>query len=120
MANAQAMALSAAVRVLRGITRVVAAKYTQEGADAVNQVRTGPYSVTIRVGRPGGEWGWLPIQAFMLEENWRHPFFGNRKRWYNENIRHGEKVGLITGEVVDACQPAVDTFADVYVAEKFK
>lgn len=121
MADAASTALNAAARVFKGITRVVVAQRTRESAAAVNTFRYGPQQVGIRIGRPGGEWGWIPIQAFMLDNDWRHPFFGNRKKWYSENVHNEPKMGMLTDASVAAgADPAVTTFADTYVAEKFK
>lgn len=110
----------AASRVVASVMRMIAARYTSRGAAAVS-ADAGDSEAIIRSGEPGGEWGWEPINVWELDNNGRHPFFGDEKIWYSENDKkHGGQTGLITGNTVDdAADPATDAFADAYLDEYF-
>ena len=120
MTDANTLALRAAARVMATYLRAAAGRYTRAGAAAVNVVTTVPGEASVRAGFPGGPYGWAPIQAWMLDDNGRHEAWGSDKRWYNENRKRGNAVGIITGPAADAgATPAASAWADVYVAEKF-
>lgn len=114
--------LMAAGRSLASTMRQVAARYTARGAAAVNVLPAAKWDVVfVRAGRPGGEWGWDPINAWELDNNGRHPLYGDREHWYAENDKkHGGAVGLITQTTVDAgAEQAADDFGDAYVYRMF-
>lgn len=120
MADANTLALAAAARVMAGFLRAAAARYTREGAAAVHVEYGGTNLMLVRAGSPAGRYGWVPIQAWMLDDNGRHEAWGSDKRWYNENEKRGNAVGIITTPAVEAgTDPATAAFADVYVAETY-
>jgi hypothetical protein len=109
MGNAEHEGLKAAAEVFARVMRVVAAVRTDETAAAVNVAWEGE-GVLIRGGRPGGAWGWEPIQALMFDNNKRHPLFGNKGHWYHQGYYP------ITEEtVVLGIDEAVSAFADAAI-----
>lgn len=118
--NATRAGVLAASRVVASVMRTVAAKYTARGAAAVS-ADAGDDMAIIRSGEPGGEWGWTPINVWELDNNGRHPFYGDRAEWYSENNKkHGGRDGLITEQTVETgADDATEAFADAYVDEFF-
>jgi hypothetical protein len=53
----------------------------------------------------------------MFDDNKRHPLFGDRDYWYNQNEHHGNEVGLLTQGTIDAgaAQAAADAYAEAFV-----
>jgi hypothetical protein len=100
--------LRAAADVLARVMRVVAQPKTNETAGAVNVVSDGE-DVRVRGGRPG-RWGWTPIQASMLDNNRRHPLFGNRAHWYHEGY-----YGITEMTVLYGADDAAEAYADAAV-----
>lgn len=83
MPTARDEGLLAAADALARIMRVVALPKTWRTAAAVNTALEGEEAV-VRAGREAGAYGWEPIQALMLDDNKRHPLFGNKRYWYHE------------------------------------
>lgn len=81
--DAEREGLKAAADRFAAVMRKVAAIRTRRTAEAVNIQMEGDDAL-IQAGRPGGAWGWEPIQAFMFDNNWRHPLYGNKKQWYHQ------------------------------------
>lgn len=75
--------LNAAARVLANAMQMIARVKTRTTADAVN-ISYEDDEIAVRAGRPGGAYGWEPVQAFMFDENARHPLFGNKRHWYHQ------------------------------------
>lgn len=109
MPDARRAGLRAAAEVIARFMRRVAAVKSDETALAVNIVFEGQ-EVAIRAGRPGGAYGWKPIQALMLDDNRRHPLFGNTGHWYYEGYYP------ITEETVQlSADYAAAAYADVAI-----
>lgn len=83
VSEAEREGLKAAADRFAAVMRKVASIRTRRTADAVNISMEGEDAV-IQAGHPGGPWGWEPIQAFMFDNNWRHPLYGNKKQWYHQ------------------------------------
>jgi|SRR5215469_4465731 len=82
-------ALRAAAQVFgRTMMRMaVSVMRSDETATAVNIRPIAPDVIDVNAGRPGGEWGWTPIEAWMFETGSKHPLFGDRKHWYAQPYR---------------------------------
>lgn len=100
--------LKAAGDILARVMRIVAQPKTNETAGAVNVIDAGE-GILVRAGRPG-RWGWYPIQASMLDNNRRHPLFGNKAHWYNEGY-----YGITEMTVEFGATDATEAFAEVAV-----
>lgn len=83
MADAKREGLKAAAARFAAVMRKVAGVKTRLTAEAVHVAWEGDVAL-VRAGKPEGVYGWEPIQAFMFDNNWRHPLFGNRKKWYHQ------------------------------------
>lgn len=83
MGDSRQEGLRAASEVLARVMRRVAAVKTRRTADAVHVTTEGPESI-VQAGRPGGAYGWEPIQGLMFDDNKRHPLFGNKRHWYHQ------------------------------------
>lgn len=96
--------LEAAGRSLAKTMKKVAGVRTRTGANAVNFHIEGD-RVIVRAGKPGGQWGWDPVVPSMFDNNRRHPFFGDKKKWYNQGY-YG--ITEITEE--EGAEPAAEAF----------
>lgn len=97
--------LKAAAQSLARTMKKVAVVRTRRTADAVNVKAEGD-AFLIRGGKPGGGWGWDPITALMFDDDKRHPFFGNRRRWYNQGY-----YGITENTVTSGIDEAADEYA---------
>ena len=113
MADARREGLRAAADVLARVMQIVAMPKTRETAGAINTITVGGLTVggdiLVRAGRPG-RWGWTPIQASMLDNNRRHPLFGNRAHWYSEGY-----YGITEMTVEFGADDAAEAYADAAV-----
>lgn len=98
--------LRAAADRLAAAMKQVAAVKTNETANAVNVIWPAN-AVEIRAGKPGGPYGWEPIQALMFEADLRHPLFGDKKYWFHQGYYPITRLTLKYG-----LDSAVDDFAD--------
>ena len=108
MADARREGLRAAADVLARIMQIVAMPKTHLTAAAVNIASEGE-DLLVRAGRPG-RWGWTPIQASMLDDNRRHPLFGNKGHWYHEGY-----YGITEKTVALGADEAAEAYADAAV-----
>jgi|SRR5579859_170715 len=106
--------LRAAANVLARVMRRVARVKTGETADAVNVAMDGEDAL-VRGGRPGGPYGWEPIQALMFDDNKRHPLFGNRGHWYHEGYYPITETTVRLG-----AEAAAQAYADTALPALFK
>ena len=109
MPDAGREGLRAAAEVIARVMRRVAAVKTRHTAAAVNVSWQGS-EVAIQGGHPGGPWGWEPIQAWMFDDNGRHPLWGDKKHWYHQG--HYPITAITERESLDE---AVNAFADAAV-----
>ena len=109
MSDAGHEGLKAAAASLARTMRRVAAVRTRRTAAAVNTGWDGDAAL-VRGGRPGGAWGCEPVTAFMLDDNGRHPLFGNKRKWYHQGEYAITEITVETGS-----RDAVEKFADVAV-----
>jgi hypothetical protein len=114
MDGARREGLRAAADVLARIMQVVAMPKTRMTAAAVNVIADGE-DVLVRGGRPG-RWGWTPIQGSMLDNNRRHPLFGNRAHWYNEGY-YGITEMTVDYGADDAAEAYADAAVDLMLRE---
>lgn len=98
--------LKAAAGRFAVVMKKIAAVKTRRTADAVHVSWDGDDAL-VQAGRPGGEYGWDPIQASMFDDNGRHPLFGDKKYWYKQGrwpiTAYTERAGI---------DSATDAFAD--------
>lgn len=118
MAASSLIALKAGAKVIANTAKKLSAEFSTRIPMAIHTY-TGPGSraVFISAGHRGGQWGWVPIHAWMFEEPHsgsipKHPLFGNRKgKWYYQPYRpYMEDAAEISG------QKAAETYADVDIA----
>lgn len=114
MADARREGLAAAGNALARVMQIVAMPKTHFTAAAVNVVSDGD-DVLVRGGRPG-RWGWTPIQASMLDNNRRHPLFGNKAYWYREGY-YGITEMTVTLGADDAAEAYADAAVDLMLRE---
>lgn len=111
-------ALKAAAEVIAAAVRVYASRFSTR-IPAATRAYLGPGSrnAFVSAGRAGGEWGWTPIHAWMFEAEHdgrvpKHPFFGNRKRWYYQPYRPYLEEGAEA-----SAQQAANVYADLSIAK---
>ncbi len=88
-------ALKAAAEVFAAAIRVSGAPGKVKG---LIHTRAGASKAFVYCGYPGGRWGWIPINAWMMETpGARHPLFGDRRRWYTQPQNHFMERGADAG-----------------------
>jgi hypothetical protein len=100
--------MKAAAASLAKTMKRVAVVRTRRTADAVNVTTQGSVWL-IRGGKPGGEWGWDPITAAMFTYDLRHPFFGDKRKWYNQSRTGPYDIPGITAD--QGADEAADEYA---------
>lgn len=109
MPDANREGLKAAGKRFAQSMKSVARVKSSKAAEAVNTKWDGD-EILIRAGRPGGEYGWIPVQAIMFEDNLRHPLYGNKGHWYRQGrypiTQYTERAGI---------DGAMDDYADAAI-----
>lgn len=104
-------AMDEAAKVFAIGMRQVADVKTRETGDEVNWIRGDNAERLIRAGKPGGRWRWDPIQAFMFDDDWRHPLFGDKRHWYNQGY-YGITEDTVEGYIDQATDAFANSIAD--------
>lgn len=112
--------LQAAARVVADVFRKVAMVRTRRTADAIN-IQIKDDVAYVRGGKPEGPYGWEPITAYMFDDNARHPFFGDRRKWYAQGGHKGAYpiTQIVEEQAADpACKAYTESAIDQMLADR--
>lgn len=102
-------ALKAAAEIFAAAIRV----YAPGKVHGLIHTRASDHVAFVFCGYPGGRWGWVPINAWMMETpGAAHPLFGDREHWYAQPQHHFLEAGAEAG-----APQAAKVYAELRIAE---